>query len=93
MNKSDLVNYVVDANPDLSKSAASKVVDDVFSGIKHGVLTDGSTAIVGHGTYSIVERAAREGRNPQTGAAMHISASKSVKFKPGKDLKEEANKS
>lgn len=92
MNKSDLVSYVTEANPELSKALAGKIVDDVFSGIKHGVVTDGSVAIVGHGTYSIVERAARDGRNPQTGATMHIPASKSVKFKPGKDLKDEANK-
>lgn len=92
MNKSDLVSYVTEANPELSKAIAGKIVDDVFAGIKHGVVTDGSVAIVGHGTYSIVERAARDGRNPQTGATMHIPASKSVKFKPGKDLKDEANK-
>lgn len=92
MNKSDLVNYVVEANEDLSKALAGKIIDDVFAGIKHGVITDGSVAIIGHGTYSIVARAAREGRNPQTGATMQIPASKSVKFKPGKDLKEEANK-
>ena len=93
MNKSELITYVVEANADLSKAVASKIVDDVFAGIKHGVTKDGSVAIVGHGTYNIVERSAREGRNPRTGQTMQIPASKSVKFKPGKDLKDEANKS
>ena len=92
MNKADLVNFVAGQVEEVSKAVTAKIVDAVFAGIKHGVVTDGAVAVVGHGTYALVERAEREGRNPRTGETMTIPASKSVKFKPGKDFKDEANK-
>jgi DNA-binding protein HU-beta len=88
MNKADLINYVVEQSEDVSKALATRMVDKVLEGIKHGLVEDGSVALVDHGTYQVVERAARDGRNPQTGETMKIPASKSVKFKVGKKLKE-----
>lgn len=92
MNKTDLINYVAEQVEELSKATAAKAVNAVFSGIKHGLAQDGDVAIVGHGAYSVVTRAAREGRHPQTGATMQIPATKQVKFKVGKDLKDEVKK-
>ena len=92
MNKSDLVNFVAGRVDEASKALITKVVDAVFEGIKYGVATDGSVALVGHGAYTMVVREAREGRNPRTGETMHIPASKTIKFKAGKDFKDEVNK-
>ena len=92
MNKADLINFVASQVDEVSKIVVGKVVDAVFDGIKHGVVTDGNVAVVGHGAYTMVEREAREGRNPRTGETMQIPASKSVKFKPGKDFKDQVNK-
>lgn len=92
MNKTELVNHVVDNVDGLSKVLASKVVNAVFDAIKYGLKQDGDVAIIGHGSYVVGERAAREGRHPQTGETMHIPAAKVVKFKVGKDLKDEVNK-
>lgn len=87
MNKTGLIEYLAE-EVELSKAMAGKVIDAVFDGIKKGLQEDGIFSSVGHGTYSVVERAAREGRNPQTGEKITIAASKSVKFKVGKELKD-----
>ena len=91
MNKTELVNHVVENVDGLSKVLASKVVNAVFDAIKHGLKQDGDVAIVGHGSYVVAERSARDGRHPQTGAVMHIPSTKVVRFKVGKDLKESVN--
>lgn len=92
MNKTELVNRVVENVDGLSKVLASKVVNAVFDAIKQGLKEDQEVAIVGHGSYVVVERSARDGRHPQTGQVMRIPATKVVRFKVGKDLKDEVNK-
>ena len=87
MNKSDLVD-VVSGKADMSKADAARAVDAVLDGISGALGNGDSVALVGFGTFSVRHRAAREGRNPQTGAAMHIAATKVPGFKAVKGLKD-----
>ncbi len=90
MNKTELIAAVAD-QAELSKkdaeAALKAFVDVVTEELKNG----GKVQMVGFGTFEVSERAAREGRNPQTGEKMTISASKSPKFKAGKALKDLLN--
>ena len=87
MNKGDLIDSVA-GKTGLSKSASGDAVDAVISSIQGALSTGGSVSLVGFGTFSVSHRAARMGRNPQTGAAMHIPATKVPGFKAGKGLKD-----
>ncbi|NWF37910.1 HU family DNA-binding protein [Mariprofundus sp. NF] len=87
MNKADLVNHVA-ASADLSKSAAGDAVEAVLSGISGALAGGDSVSIVGFGTFSVAERAARTARNPRTGEAIEVGPSKAPKFKAGKALKD-----
>ena len=87
MNKSDLVD-VVSGKADMSKADAARAVDAVLDGISGALGNGDSVALGGCGTFSVRHRAAREGRNPQTGATMHIAATKVPGFKAGKGLKD-----
>ena len=87
MNKSDLIDGVA-ASADLSKASAGRAVDAVLDGIGGALGNGDSVSLVGFGTFSVRHRAAREGRNPQTGEAMHIAATKVPGFKAGKALKD-----
>ena len=87
MNKADLIDSVADAT-DISKAEAGRALDAVLNGIAGALSQGDSVALVGFGTFNVRERAARMGRNPQTGASIQIQASKSVGFKAGKALKE-----
>ena len=88
MNKSELVAEVQKSlGVDASKAAAERAVEAVLEGIKKGIQTDQNVQLIGFGTYSITERAARDGINPQTGDKIRIQASKAVKFKAGAGLK------
>jgi len=90
MNKTELVESVAET-ADLSKAAAGKAVD-AFIGAVTGALKNGDqVTIVGFGTFLVRERAARVGRNPQTGAEIQIAAAKVPAFKPGKALKDAVN--
>ena len=71
-----------------SKAQASHAVDAVLDGISGALSNGDSVALVGFGTFSVRHRAAREGRNPSTGEAMHIAASNVPGFKAGKALKD-----
>ena len=90
MNKTELIAAVAEA-AEVSKKDSEKVlkafVDVVTEELKKGE----KVQLVGFGTFEVSERAAREGRNPQTGETMTISASKSPKFKAGKALKDLVN--
>lgn len=88
MNKGDLINAVNNTGNFTNRAAAQQAVEDVLNSISQGLLDDGKVQLVGFGTFSVKERAARTGRNPRTGEALQIPASKSVGFKPGKTLKE-----
>tara|TARA_B100000242_G_scaffold124953_1_gene88018 strand:- start:1907 stop:2185 length:279 start_codon:yes stop_codon:yes gene_type:complete len=87
MNKSDLVDAVA-SRADMSKAEAGRAVDAVLGSVGDALGNGDSVSLVGFGTFSVRHRAARMGRNPQTGAAMQISASKVPGFKAGKALKD-----
>ena len=87
MNKSDLVDSVA-SKADMSKAEAGRAVDAVLGSVGDALGSGDSVSLVGFGTFSVRHRAARMGRNPQTGASIQIAASKGVGFKPGKALKE-----
>ena len=86
MNKSDLIDAVA-GDADISKASAGRAVDAVLGGIGDALGRGDSVSLVGFGTFSVRHRAAREGRNPQTGASMHIAASKVPVLKLVKVLK------
>jgi len=90
VNKNDLVTAVAE-DSGLSKKDAKVAVESVINNISSS-LTNGSTVqLIGFGTFSVVERAAKKGVNPATGAPIHIPACKTVKFKCGSSLKEAVN--
>ena len=87
MNKTDLIEKVA-KEADLSKAAAGRAVNAVFDGISGALSKGEDVGIVGFGTFSVSERPARQGRNPQTGQPIKIKATRVPKFKAGKNLKE-----
>ena len=90
MNKRELVEHVCSVL-DTTKAAAEETVNVVFEAVRHGVEQDGQVSVAGFGTWNRRARAARTGRNPQTGEPMQIKASNSVGFKPAKAWKDELN--
>ncbi len=90
MNKNDLVANVADASG-LSKADAAKAVDATFDAISSALSGGGEVRLVGFGTFSVAQRRASTGRNPRTGEAIQIPASKQPKFKAGKALKDAVN--
>lgn len=86
MNKIDLVASVA-AQTGLSKDKADTVVSSFIEQITNALSRNESVALIGFGTFSPVARAARQGRNPRTGAVIEIVARNNVVFKPGKALK------
>lgn len=87
MNKSDLIEVMAEAG-DVSKAAAGRALDALTDAIAVALKQGDTVSIIGFGTFSVKERAARTGRNPQTGAVIEIAASKTPGFKAGKALKE-----
>ena len=87
MNKSDLVDAVA-GRADMSKAEAGRAVDAVLGSVGDALGNGDSVSLVGFGTFSVRHRAARMGRNPQTGATMQIAASKVPGFKAAKALKD-----
>ena len=90
MNKSDLVSAISDGSG-LSKADAARALEATTSAISSVLSNGGSVAVTGFGSFLVRSRAARSGRNPQTGASIQISASKLPSFKAGKLLKESVN--
>ena len=90
MNKNDLVGNVASSSG-LSKSDAAKAVDGVFDSITSALRSGSEVRLVGFGTFSVANRKATTGRNPRTGEAIQIPASKQPKFKAGKGLKTAVN--
>ena len=90
MNKSDLVNAVA-TQADLTKDKADAAVSAILEQITNALSRDEAVALVGFGSFSQSHRAARAGRNPQTGAVIQIAASNGVNFKAGKALKDAVN--
>ena len=89
MNKADLVNEV--ANVVSTKTEAQAVVDCIFESIVNTLKRGDVVTLVGFGSFKVVKRKARTGRNPQTGAEIQISASNAPKFVPGKAFKDAVN--
>ncbi len=87
MTKADLIAKVAEL-AELKKTEAEKVVTACLDAIKSILQEDSKLTITGFGTFEVVERKQRKGRNPQTGEEIIIPPSKAVKFKPGKLLKE-----
>ena len=90
MNKNDLVAAVA-TGTGLSKTDATKAVDEVFDQITSALKRGDDVRLVGFGTFLVTMRAASQGRNPRTGEPLNIPASKRPKFTPGKGLKDAVN--
>ncbi len=90
MNKSELIEAMADS-ADISKAAAGRALDGMIDAITNAVKNNDTVSIVGFGTFLLRERAARTGRNPKTGNAIEIAASKSPAFKAGKAFKDAVN--
>lgn len=90
MNKTELIERIADT-AGISKVAAGNAVDAFTKIITDAMCQDDEVVLVGFGSFKVGSRAARNGRNPQTGKEIKIAASKVVKFKPGKKLKDAVN--
>jgi DNA-binding protein HU-beta len=90
MNKSELIEAVASA-ADLTKADAGRAIDATVAAITDALSKGDSLSLIGFGTFSISERAARAGRNPRTGETIQIKAAKLPKFKAGKALKDAVN--
>jgi DNA-binding protein HU-beta len=90
VNKSELIDQVANT-ADLSKAAAGRAVDAALEAITGSLKQSEPVSLVGFGTFLVRERAARKGRNPQTGENIDIAASRAAAFKPGKALKDALN--
>jgi DNA-binding protein HU-beta len=86
----DLIAAVADET-DLPRAKAAEVVDAVFGAIEKALKESQEVRLVGFGTFAPTKRKAATGRNPRTGAEIDIPASNSVRFKPGKGLKDAVN--
>lgn len=91
MNKENLVKTVAEGIAGATKKDISVVVDEVFDTIKNTLASGEKVAIAGFGSFEVVERAARECKNPRTGEPVHVDASKAPKFKASKNLKDTVN--
>lgn len=90
VNKSELIEAVA-GSADISKAAAGRALDAITESIASALKEGDQVALVGFGTFLVKERAARSGRNPQTGEPIQIAAAKIPTFKPGKALKDAVN--
>ncbi len=90
MNKAELIEAIA-ADTNLSKKDAKAAVESFIDVVAKELKDGGKVQILGFGTFEVSERAAREGRNPQTGETMMIEASKAPRFKAGKALKDAIN--
>ncbi len=90
MNKSELVDAIADA-ADLSKASAGRALDAAIDAVAGALKNGDQVSLVGFGTFSVKHRAARTGRNPQTGAEIQIAAANVPSFKAGKALKDAVN--
>jgi DNA-binding protein HU-beta len=90
VNKTELVEQVAQA-ADLSHASASRAVDAIFGAISDSLRNGEPVTLTGFGSFSVAERAERNGRNPRTGEPITIAASKNPRFKAGKGLKDALN--
>lgn len=90
MNKAELIDSIA-ASADIPKAAAGRALDAVIESVEGALKKGDSVALVGFGTFSVKDRAARTGRNPQTGQPIQIAAARIPNFKAGKSLKDAVN--
>ena len=91
MNKGDLVEKIAAAHG-ISKTASGGAIDTIIDAVTAALKKGDRVTLVGFGTFSVSQRKARNGRNPQTGGVIKIAARKVAKFSPGVDLKKAVNK-
>lgn len=90
MNKASLIGAVAE-EAEISKTDAARAIEAFMSVVEQALKTGDTVSLVGFGTFSVRERAARTGRNPATGQTIQIKASRSPAFKPGKAFKDALN--
>ena len=90
MNKSELIDQIA-KSADISKAAAGRALDATIAAVKTSLKKGQIVTLVGFGSFYVGKRAARTGRNPQTGATIKIKAAKVPKFRAGKGLKDAVN--
>lgn len=90
MNKSELIEAIA-ASADIPKATAARALDAMVDTVTDSLKKGDSVSLVGFGTFQVKERAARTGRNPQTGQPIEIKAAKVPSFKAGKALKDSVN--
>jgi DNA-binding protein HU-beta len=90
MNKSELIDAMA-AGAGISKAQAKSALDAFTGAVTDTLSSGGKLTLIGFGTFSVSERSAREGRNPQTGATIKIAAKKVARFKAGADLDSKIN--
>ena len=90
--KADLVNSIADSVEGITRRQAAAAFEAVFSAISDALKAGENAKVPGFGSFSVAQREARKGRNPATGAAITIKASKNARFKAGKELKDSLNK-
>ena len=90
MNKAELVAAIAEKT-ELSKKDSEKALKAFIDVVTEELIKGEKVSLIGFGTFEVSERAAREGRNPQTGKTMQIAACKAPKFKAGKELKDALN--
>jgi DNA-binding protein HU-beta len=90
MNKSNLIDAMA-GDADISKAAAKKALESMLENVEGSLKKGDRVSLVGFGSWSVSRRAAREGRNPQTGKTIKIAAKNVVKFKAGSDLQKAVN--
>ncbi|MEM7003181.1 MAG: HU family DNA-binding protein [Pseudomonadota bacterium] len=90
MNKTELVDQISES-ADISKAAAARALDAALDAITGALKNAETVSLVGFGSFLVRDRAARTGRNPQTGETIQIDAAKVPAFKPGKALKDALN--
>ena len=87
MTKVDLIRKISEKT-DLNKANSERALNACMEGIEESLVNEGKLTLTGFGTFSVQDRKERKGRNPQTGEEINIPASKAVKFRPGKTLRD-----
>jgi DNA-binding protein HU-beta len=90
VNKTELIEHIA-TEADISKAAATRALESLLDAVKNSLKKGDPVSLVGFGTFEVTQRAARDGRNPATGAAIKIKAASVPKFRPGKALKDALN--
>ncbi|HLC15245.1 MAG TPA: HU family DNA-binding protein [Thermodesulfovibrionia bacterium] len=90
MKKADIISRMAEG-ADITKAQADKALENLLEAITEGLKDGGRVAFVGFGTFSVLERKARTGRNPKTGEVIQIAESRTVKFTPSEGLKKAFN--